>query len=64
MRLIAFVTEAGFMQPIFKHLGEPTTPPRIAPPSRGPPLTEADFDQTSRYAPPQGEPLPQYELYW
>ena len=39
LRIIAFITEAAAMRDILIHLGEPITPPTIAP-ARGPPLFE------------------------
>jgi hypothetical protein len=35
MRIIAFITEAPAVRQILAHLGEPTSPPRLAP-ARGP----------------------------
>ena len=47
MRIIAFITEAPSVHEILTHLGELTSPPRIAP-ARGPPLWEmADAGQAS-----------------
>ena len=40
MRVIAFITNGPTVRDILGHLGEPTTPPRIAP-ARGPPLWDA-----------------------
>jgi len=40
MRIIAFITDAPTVRDILVHLGEPITPPAIAP-ARGPPLWEA-----------------------
>ena len=37
MRIIAFVTDAPALSSILTHLGEPTSPPEVAP-ARGPPL--------------------------
>ena len=37
MRIIAFITGPSVLRDVLVHLGEPTTPPRIAP-ARGPPL--------------------------
>lgn len=37
MRIIAFITDVGSVQRILEHIGEPSTPPRIAPAARGPP---------------------------
>jgi hypothetical protein len=39
MGAIAFITEARAVRKILAHLGEPTSPPRIAP-ALGPPLRE------------------------
>ena len=59
-RIIAFITEAMAVREILAHLGEPPSPPRIAP-ARGPPLWEmadaghGEFD-------PQAQPAPDYEF--
>ena len=49
MRLIAFLTEPPAIRTILAHLGEPTTPPVLAPRARAPPEFDAglafDFDQ-------------------
>jgi len=52
MRIIAFITDAPTARDILVHLGEPTTPPRIAP-ARGPPLWEA----TGTAHDPSADPL-------
>ena len=39
MRIIAFITDAPARHSILTSLGEPTTPPEVAP-ARGPPLWE------------------------
>lgn len=39
MRIIAFITEVVAVRDILAHLGEATSPPRMAP-ARGPPLWE------------------------
>ena len=44
MRIIAFVTEVGFIQRILAYLGEPTQAPRVAPAARVPPGWDEDFD--------------------
>ena len=41
MRIIAFVTEGAEVRKILEHVGEPSTPPRIAP-ARGPPEWAGD----------------------
>jgi hypothetical protein len=43
MRIVAFITEAAPVQRILDHIGEPTTPPRIAPTRGPPPWEEEDF---------------------
>ena len=37
VRIIAFVTDTSAVRSILTHLGEPTSPPQVAP-ARGPPL--------------------------
>jgi hypothetical protein len=54
MRIIAFLTAAPAVNAILGHLGEPTSPPEVAP-ARGPPL----WDQApSRSFPPAASGLP------
>jgi len=48
MRIIAFITEAPSINAMLIQLGEPTTPPEVAP-ARGPPLWD-----------PAAEPLPEW----
>jgi len=58
LRIIAFVTAAPALQSILTHLGEPTSPPKLAP-ARGPPL----WDQAPEPLPHWDEapaPVPQY----
>jgi len=60
MRIIAFITGACAVREILSHLGEPTSPPPIAP-ARGPPLWEmADADQ-GEFDPP-AQPAPDYQF--
>ena len=40
MRIISFIDDGEAIRKIPLHLGEPTTPPKLAPP-RGPPLWKA-----------------------
>lgn len=65
MRILAFITEAFPMQRILTHIGEPSTPPRIAL-ARGPaPWEENDSVAVLRDAERlAGAPLaqPQYEF--
>jgi hypothetical protein len=60
MRIIAFVTEAVAVQKILAHLGEETSPPRLAK-ARGPPLWEMQ-DTASVEFDPQTQPEPDYEF--
>jgi len=60
MRIIAFVTEAAVVRDILIHLGEPITPPTIAP-ARGPPLWEMP-QAGHRAIDPQAQPAPDYEF--
>ena len=56
MRIIAFISEAPAVREILTYLGEPTSPPRMAP-ARGPPLWEmADAGD------PNAQPAPDYEF--
>jgi hypothetical protein len=60
MRIIALITEAPAVRQILAHLGEPTSPPRLAP-ARGPPLWEmpdAGKDRFDHHA----QPAPDYEF--
>ena len=50
MRLIAFLTEPPSIRTILAHLGEPTTPPVLAPRARAPPELEADWVGTAAFA--------------
>ena len=43
MRLIAFLTEPASIRALLAHLGEPTTPPALAPRARDPPVLDARF---------------------
>jgi hypothetical protein len=67
MRIVAFITEAAPVQRILSHIGEPPTPPRIAP-ARGPPSWEEDdsgtiiLDEERFVANPLVQPEPEYEL--
>jgi hypothetical protein len=67
MRIIAFVTETAPVQRILGHIGEPCTPPRIAP-ARGPPSWEEDeaeavfLDEERCLGDPLAEPEPEYEF--
>ena len=60
MRLIAFITEAPAVRKILVHLGEATSPPRLAP-ARGPPLGEMPDAGKDQFD-PQAQPAPDYEF--
>ena len=60
MRIIAFIKEAPAMREILAHLGEPISPPRLAP-ARGPPLWEMPDAGKDRFD-PQAQPAPDYEF--
>jgi NodT family efflux transporter outer membrane factor (OMF) lipoprotein len=67
MRVLAFITEAAPVQRILRHIGEPATPPPIAP-ARGPPSwEEADsgtiiLDEERFAGDPLAQPEPECEL--
>jgi len=66
MRIIAFITEAAPVQQILDHIGEPATPPRIAP-ARGPPSWDDDsgaifLDEERFAADPLAQPEPDDEF--
>jgi hypothetical protein len=74
MRLIAFLTEPSAIRAILAHLGEPTTPPVLAPRARAPPQLETEsvdtpglaFDQSPPWdptAPPPDPGLP-FDQSW
>jgi hypothetical protein len=64
MRLIAFLTAPASIRAILAHLGEPTTPPPLAPHARAPPDFDTnppgsrgfDFDQSPPWDPTAPEP--------
>ncbi len=60
MRIIAFVTEAAVIREILGHLGESTSPPRLAK-ARGPPLWEMQGSESGE-SDPQVQPAPDYEF--
>jgi len=67
MRIVAFITEAAPVQRILSHIGEPPSPPRIAP-ARGPPSWEEDdsgtiiLDEERFVGNPLVQPEPEYEF--
>lgn len=58
MRIIAFITQAPAVNTILGHLGEPTTPPEVAP-ARGPPLWDTVAEPVPRWgdSPARAPPL-------
>lgn len=58
MRIIAFIDEGEAIREILLHLGEPTTPPKLAP-ARGPPLREVAME---RDADPLAQPISEFEF--
>ena len=56
--IIAFITDACVVREILSHLGEPTSPPPIAP-ARGPPLWEMTDAEQGEFDPP-AQPAPDY----
>lgn len=61
MRIIAFITDAPTVRDILDHLGEPTTPPRIAT-ARGPPLWAAAGAAHDPAADPLLQSAPAFEF--
>ena len=64
MRIIAFITEAAVVRDMLIPLGEPSTPPPIAP-ARGPPLWAAVDAALLDSIPPEDlsiQPPPAYEF--
>jgi hypothetical protein len=60
MRIIAFITDGPSVRDLLVHLGEPITPPTVAP-ARGPPLWEVP-PPGPREIDPQAQPAPDYEF--
>ncbi len=60
IRIIAFINEAIAVREILAYLGEPTSPPPMAP-ARGPPLWEMT-DAGQGELDPQAQPAPDYEF--
>ena len=46
LKIVAFLTDADPIQRILIYIGEPATPPRIAPARAPPDWLDADIDQT------------------
>ena len=62
LKIVAFLTEADPIQRILIHIGEPATPPRIAPARAPLDWLEADFDQTDPNKSQEVEPVPELSL--
>ena len=62
LKIVAFLTEVDPIQRILIYIGEPATPPRIAPARAPPDWLEADFDQTYPSVSEEAEPLPEFEF--
>ena len=60
MRIIAFITDAPTVRDILVRLGEPITPPTVAP-ARGPPMWDMP-PAGQREIDPQAQPAPDYEF--
>ena len=60
MRIIAFITDAPNVRAILAHLGEPISPPRIAP-ARGPPVSDPPDARAGGFD-PHAQPAPEYEF--
>jgi hypothetical protein len=61
MRIIAVVTDGSTVHDILVHLGEPTAPPRIAPPAPPPQWETAQAEHNSP-PDPALQPAPAYEF--
>ena len=61
MEIIAFITEVDPIHRVLNHIGEPTTPPLIAPARAPPDSGDADFDQSPLHESEQTEPVPEFE---
>ena len=62
MRIIAFITDPPTVRDILIHLGEPITPPTIAP-ARGPPMWAAVEAALIDSIPPEDATAPPQSVY-
>ena len=62
LKIVSFLTEADPIQRLLIHIGEPITPPRIAPARAPPDWLEADVDQTTPNDSEEAEPVPEFEF--
>ncbi|MGH8474534.1 MAG: hypothetical protein ACRER2_01970 [Methylococcales bacterium] len=63
LKIVAFLTETDPIQRILIYIGEPATPPGIAPARAPPDWIEADFDQTVLHESENVEPVPEFEFH-
>jgi hypothetical protein len=61
MKIIAFVIERQPIGRILQHIGEPDHAPAI-PPARGPPISDAEINQTQGWGDNAVDPIPDYEF--
>ncbi len=57
----ATLTEPASIRHLLTHIGEPATPPPLSP-ARGPPLWEAELDQTPAWDPAGPQPEPEFQF--
>ena len=62
LKIVAFLTEADPLQRLLIDIGEPATPPPIAPARAPPDWLEADFDQMVLHESEAVEPVPAFEF--
>ena len=62
LKIVAFLTEEEPIQRLLIHIGEPATPPRIAPARAPPDWSETDFDQTILDESEEVESVPDFEF--
>ena len=61
IRIISFITRLDSIERILSHIGEPTTPPPIAP-ARAPPFWEFALDQSPAHDLDTSDPGPEFEF--
>ena len=62
LKIVAFHTEMPPIQHLLIQIGEPITPPRIAPARALPYWPDVDFDQTAQNESKTAEPIPEFEF--
>jgi hypothetical protein len=60
LKIVAFLTDADFIQLILNHIGEPATAPRIKPARAPPGWPGAEFDQTPSNESETAEQIPKF----